>query len=91
MSDNSNLIRDYLIDSKIIDLFVCANLSFEGGLTAIFERNTVRGIVIYRYSDLGGWIEFLQVGNTIIKSMPNFVDDDEIKTVNLLIKEYRIT
>ena len=60
-------INKYLIGSTIIDSFVAdQEVGFEGGLTVIFEKDNQRGILIYGYTEIGEWLEYLQVGKVKI-------------------------
>lgn len=83
--------NSYLVDSKIVDIFVSRNIGIEGGLTVIFEKDKERGILIFGYNELGEWIEFLQVSNKKIESIPDYFDSEVVDSVNQLIKEYKIT
>lgn len=84
----TKVCNSYLVGSKIIDIFVLRNIDIEGGLTVIFERDKERGIVILGYSELGEWVEFLQVGNKKIIDCLGF--EEVVDSLNQLIKEYQI-
>lgn len=61
--------NQYLIGSKIIDMFVLSKDSVgdcEGGLTIIFEKGEEQGILIYGYTEFGEWINYLRIGNKVI-------------------------
>lgn len=85
----AKICNPYLIDSKIIDIFVSYNIGIEGGLTVIFERDKERGILIFGYTELGEWIAFLQVGANQIVSL-KYYDSEVFDRVNQLVQEYQI-
>jgi hypothetical protein len=85
----------HLIGAKIIDTFVLYDgdadrPAYEGGLTIIFEKDNERGILIYGYTDLGEWIDFLQVGNKVI--CDGLIKYGHCRPYNIsqLLKEYSI-
>jgi hypothetical protein len=90
----TKISNPYLIGAKIIDTFVLHDgdadrPAYEGGLTIIFEKDNERGILIYGYTDLGEWIDFLQVGNKVIcDGLIKYYE--KTHRLSQLLKEYRI-
>lgn len=70
--------------STIINSFIS-----EGGLTIVFEKNSIRGFFILGYTELGEWIEHFQYGNDVVTSRRQH-DEKESFTISKIIFEYGI-
>lgn len=85
-------LNKYLVGSTIIDSFVAGeDAHLEGGLIIIFKKDNKRCILIYGYTEIGEWIEYLKVGEQIIEKGLSYKYNNETREyINNIIHEYGI-